>query len=268
MEATRKHAQRTARAPTAFSSREFSGSTSTAGAAPAIRNRRHLRYAGKCVLVVMAEASRRRPPRNRYPVPARRVAASVSSRPAPAPADRFAVAAQKQLSDQRGGGPPGYHSPCPKSVSPRGCVSFCFRPVISPPFLRSFGLTPSAAVLHSARSGSSIDTNLGSRPMVSRTSRAARSVWVAGPRPSILDPLGLGVRLRHAPGFPDPLDLHGVFELDLGFLDLSTDRCSGRRLRRAGERDVTLRLQAVQMWIEADPTGARGGETSHQHADP
>src|ERR1022692_3182454 len=72
-----------------------------------------------------------------------------------------------------------------------------------------------------------------------------------------LDPLGLRVRLRHARGFPHPLDLHRMFELDLGFLNLATDRCGGRRFRRAGERDVPFACEQSRCGIEADPTGAR-----------
>ena len=79
---------------------------------------------------------------------------------------------------------------------------------------RLFG--PSAAVFHSAPSGSSTDTNVGSPPMVRRTSpRQQLRVDVVAERLD-LGPLLFGVRLGDARRFPDALHLHVVLELDFG----------------------------------------------------
>ena len=104
---------------------------------------------------------------------------------------------------------------------------------------------------------SSIETNVGSPPIVSRTSSAARSssTWW----PSAVDrvPLLVGVRLRDARIFVDPRDRH--LEVEIGrprAVGGAGDRRGADRLGRAGQRDVAFAAEQAGGRVEPDPAGA------------
>ncbi len=88
-----------------------------------------------------------------------------------------------QAKDQRGSGSPGYHLPCPWCNRPPGAKRARSRRRRSSACRRLAG--PSAVVFHSGASRSSIETNVGSPPTVSRTSPAARSRSMRSPRASM-----------------------------------------------------------------------------------
>ena len=69
-------------------------------------------------------------------------------------------------------------------------------------------------------------------------------------------PLRVGVGLRDARRFDDPLHRHLVEELDLALFDRARDRRGARRLRRARQRDVPFAREQARRRIEADPAGA------------
>jgi hypothetical protein len=74
---------------------------------------------------------------------------------------------------------------------------------------------PSAAVFHSGPSMSSIETKVGSPPIVRRTSRAQSSSSIRSPSASMAAHCVLGVRLRHARRFVDARHAHLEIELAL-----------------------------------------------------
>ena len=99
---------------------------------------------------------------------------------------------------------------------------------------------PSAAMFHSSASRSVIETNVGSPPIVRRTSPADEiGVDRASAREDRL-PLRVGVGLGDARRFDDPLHRHLVEELDLAWLDTAGDRRGARWLGRAGQRNVSF----------------------------
>ncbi len=80
---------------------------------------------------------------------------------------------EMQAKAQRGSSSFGYHLPCPRCSSPPGAVRSRNARINSSPRARLAG--PSAAKFHCRLSGSSMPTNVGSPPMVSRTSCVSRS---------------------------------------------------------------------------------------------
>ena len=68
-------------------------------------------------------------------------------------------------------------------------------------------------------------------------------------------PLLFGVRLGHARRFVDAGDAHVMLEFHLAFVDAAFNRCSGRGLRCAGQRDVALASKQARRRIKADPAG-------------
>ena len=96
---------------------------------------------------------------------------------------------------------------------------------------------PTAAVFHSAPSRSSIETKVGSPPMVSRTSPACSraSIALAGGQDLLHSLLGVG--LGDARLLDDPRHAHLEAELDLARVDGTGDRggaSAGRACRPAG----------------------------------
>ncbi len=70
-------------------------------------------------------------------------------------------------------------------------------------------------------------------------------------------PLLIGIRLGDAWRFPDAGHLHVVFEGGFALVHAAADRRGGRRLRRAGERNVAFAGEQAGRRVEADPAGAR-----------
>ena len=115
---------------------------------------------------------------------------------------------------------------------------------------------PTAAVFHSSLSKSSIETKVGSPPMVRRTSPLGqRRVDLVAERieggPGIL-----GKRLRDSRVFRDAVDLHVEGEIDLGEAGAAGNRRGVAVMRRGGERDVALAGQQAGGGVETDPAGS------------
>src|SRR5262245_16164854 len=70
-------------------------------------------------------------------------------------------------------------------------------------------------------------------------------------------PLCLGIRLGDAGRLAHALDAHLVRELDFAFLGEPAYRGGARRLRRAGERNVSLAREKSRGRVQADPPRAR-----------
>ena len=71
-------------------------------------------------------------------------------------------------------------------------------------------------------------------------------------------PFVLGVRVRHARRFDDPLDVHRERELDVPRIRHAGDRRGAARMRSACERNVALAREQARGGVEADP--ARTGQ--------
>ena len=158
---------------------------------------------------------------------------------------------------------PGRSAAAPRARTGRAAAAGACRPA------RRFG-GPSAAVFHSSPSVSSIETNVGSPPIVSRTSPAAEVARRSrGPSRSIACHCVVGVGLR------DPRDPRGsaatamwMRELGLGTSSWSPrrvlgpgeragDRGRGLRVGGAGQRDVPLAGEQPRRRIEARPSRRR-----------
>ena len=117
---------------------------------------------------------------------------------------------------------------------------------------------PSAAMFHSAPSMSSIDTNVGSPPIVSRTSPARQlGVDAVAERFDRL-PLLVGVRLGDARRLVDAP--HGHLVAEASTSHSSTAPVTGAALDGSGvarQRDVAFAREQAGRRIEADPAGAR-----------
>ncbi len=118
---------------------------------------------------------------------------------------------------------------------------------------------PTASVFHSPLSKSSIETKVGSPPMVRRTSFCSQHVvdLVA----ELVEPLPAFVRegLGDARVLGDARHLHveGEVGVDLaGRGEGAADRRGVAIMRRRGERDVALAGQQARGRVEADPAGA------------
>ena len=70
-------------------------------------------------------------------------------------------------------------------------------------------------------------------------------------------PLFFGVGLGDSGRLPHARDRHFVRELDFALVDLTCNRRCGRRLRRAGEWQMTLAGEQPGRRVETDPAGAR-----------
>ena len=117
-------------------------------------------------------------------------------------------------------------------------------------------LGPVASAFHSAASKSSIDTKVGSPPMVRRTSLAFSSrIDLVAERVERL-PAFLGERVGDARALRNPVDRHLELEFDLGEADAAGDRRGRAVVRRRGQRDVALAGDQARGRIEPDPAGA------------
>ncbi len=126
-----------------------------AGRRPARRRARMMKRLASRLAVPVVDRSRRRSVRrpSRSAAPSRR---------------------QQQPSAQRGSDSPGYHLPWPKCSRPPG-ANCRFRRLMSVAGQLALLAGRAPSRFHSAPSMSSIDTNVGSPPIVSRTSPSARS---------------------------------------------------------------------------------------------
>ncbi len=163
---------------------------------------------------------------------------------------------QYSANAQRGSDSPGYHLPWPKCSRPPGANRSRSRPINVAASARLWG--PCAAVFHSGASTSSMATNVGSPPIVSRTSPSASCSSTDSPERIDRRPFVLGVRVRHARRFDDPLDVHRERELDVPRVRHAGDRRGAARVRSARERNVALAGEQARGGVEADP--ARTGQ--------
>ena len=76
------------------------------------------------------------------------------------------------------------------------------------------------------------------------------------PEPVDLDPLFVGVRLRHARVFVRASDRHLEPELNLALIDAATDRSGGLWRRCCRERDVSFAGEQSRRRVQPDPTGS------------
>ena len=140
------------------------------------------------------------------------------------------------------------------------------------PAIRFVG--PSAAMFHSAPSRSSIETNVGSPPIVSRTSPApSRSSIALAERHRSVCHCSSRYGLVTRGVFVDPRHRHVERELGhavvvrlcriLGPAERAGDRGGAQRIGRAGQRDVPFAGEQARGRIEADPARAR-----HVHLGP
>ena len=112
-------------------------------------------------------------------------------------------------------------------------------------------------MFHSAPSMSSIETKVGSPPIVSLTSALERSRSTCVAERLDLRPLLLGVRLGHARRLVDPPHVHLVREHGFAFVERAGDRRGAERIRRRRKRDVSLAGEQSRCWIQPDPSRAR-----------
>ena len=116
---------------------------------------------------------------------------------------------------------------------------------------------PTAAVFHSGASKSSIETKVGSPPMVRRTSCASRSRSTCSPSASSSRPGFVGERRGDARRLADARRPHVEAELDLGAA--RPRRRSARPSDNAAWRraaDVAFAAEQARGRVEADPAGA------------
>ncbi len=132
----------------------------------------------------------------------------------------------------------------------------CLRRRTSAPASRRLS-APSAVKFHSTPSMSSIDTNVGSPPIVKRTSQAARSSSTRrGRAQSICRHCVVGVRLGDARRLVDAPHAHLVAEDHLALVDCAADGRGALRIRRGGQRNVSFAREQPGRRIESDPAGA------------
>ena len=109
---------------------------------------------------------------------------------------------------------------------------------------------------HSAPSGSSTETNVGSPPIV-RRDIVPRQVRVHR-APQRLDflPLRLAVRPRDAGGFADACHAHFVVQLRFAFVHRAGNGRGAGRLRRAAQRNMAFAGQQPGGWVQTNPSRA------------
>ena len=122
------------------------------------------------------------------------------------------------------------------------------------PAPRFFG--PTAAVFHSSLSKSSIETKVGSPPMVSRTSPASSSASTFLPKASSAAQLSSenGLVMRGCSAVAG--HLHVEVEIDLGIGRQPDDRRGVAVMRRRRQRDMAFAGQEPRGRVEPDPAGA------------
>ena len=125
---------------------------------------------------------------------------------------------------------------------------------------------PTAAIFHSALSKSSIETKVGSPPMVSRTSCAARSRSTRSPSASSLRQASSENGLVTRGASCDAVDVHLEAEIDVGGIDRAGDRRGRAIMRRRGERDMALAAEQARGRVEARPSRRPAHRLRPRHA--
>ena len=115
---------------------------------------------------------------------------------------------------------------------------------------------PTASVFHSSDSKSSIETKVGSPPMVRRTSSAIELLVDLLAESVERLPRFFRKGLGDARMFGDAFDAHVELEIDVGETRHARNRRGVAIVRRRGKRDVTLAGKQTRGRIKADPAGA------------
>ena len=100
---------------------------------------------------------------------------------------------------------------------------------------------------------SSIETNVGSPPIVSLTSPDASAASTRWPTASI-SRHRLGERLRDTRRLVDSAHVHLVLQHGLALIHAAGNRCRAERLRCGRQWEMPLTGQQPRRWIEADPS--------------